>query len=493
MNRDIVPKDLEVPKDAWGRSIDLDPDFIVLSLGNEEGVLEQLMLLLYFRGSEGVPCRPFKVTEVIQPLVLYFAGQLAINDINNLTVKDAHDAAKHLSAEHVFVVPPLCGEAVENIRAQFDKAYKSLEDWKHNSTVTEEDVAGNFEAAIVGSARLRIPEVISQINNFLHSYQEIKPKTGRLWASFDQRKRDIERSISDTKNSSIDSIIRLSTEFHKRQDMHNIVTARLLDVFARNHAALGFTSDIERCYNYTLDAYTALINSASPLGDKVSAHASSIAFELLLNDVKSAKKHFSLLKGSAPLHKKTKFIENLLAEKSQPSNLAMVGLDKYFRPKDLNKLKAKVDSYGGLHPSHMPYPAHRMTALLHHCKKTIPIQSYRVKAGGRRYMCYVFNHNPYLSFKNPSRGFSLPDKYAVLLSLNKKPIAEDISLEDCKRCYPAHKNSPIEKNLEDWTDRYCFSVPQFRDRKRSLGSRPEAIPTRGSYIRIDKIKSGVPS
>ena len=93
--KEFAPKGIRKLKDTTGKEVDYDIPLPVFSPGSEAGILEQLVLSLYFRGGDAIIDRPYVVRQVKQPLTTFFINQLCLWNISRLRTDTLEGVAEY--------------------------------------------------------------------------------------------------------------------------------------------------------------------------------------------------------------------------------------------------------------------------------------------------------------------------------------------------------------------------------------------------------------
>jgi len=486
MNNLLLPKRLKRLRDTQNREVEYDVPRMIFAHGTHEGVLEHLVLSLLFRGGGKAIDKPYYVRKIEQPLTYFFAGQLAINDVSNYPLEDASYAAQYLASEHVLIVPSKCSDKLNELQAKFETTFIALKNWKAGSASLDDAINSLHETIVprfgVPPTRLRIPEIIGLFNCYLSKYNEYKERNDPvLTPHMDELRRDIEKSIQDTKNSSIATIVKLADDFEHKPTLR---IARLIDVFTLNHLRLDPKASKEQFYGQVLESYDRLTRSLD--GDaQISAYASLIVYDILLN-INAKETHLRQLQALAPEHPKATFMENLVREEKKQnlwastSKLSLVGLEPHYHPDLLAIMVTMLTSYGEGRKHLSPFPVDRVEDLVKYATKTRRYRTYCMQnSDGDKVWCLEFNQDPIVDFKGTFHREQQEGSYVICVSANGNAPLIGTNINDYHVKRFAIGKPTIDTLLATSVDRYLLRVPVFRLEGPSPGARWITMGTRG--------------
>jgi hypothetical protein len=496
MNDILLPKGIRRLKDKSGNNVDYDIPLPVFSPGYEAGILEQLTLSLNFRGGDAVIDRPYVVRLVEQPLSKLFINQLCLWNVCDVKIDSWEGLAQYVASEHMLVAPNiLTGKALE-LQNRFETLKKRLNaDNSKAPSKAVSEISDMLESTITPCTRFRDPRVISILHDFQKEYK--KPDNPHLAVILDMYRRIVDKSLQETQNSSVTTISKLVEQFENNPTVRN---ARLVDVFARQHNALGFNEDKELMYGKAINVYRTCVSSKFNIEDMVSSYASLIIFEKLLGLNEEATKHVHELKSlDIPKNKsRLNSLRNLFLSKGEVkltngniSKLGIVGLENYYNPDILWTVYCRLKDYekNDGKKARASYPIDLMESLVEHAKATkLHDAFYEKNSKGEVIRILVFNQNPYVKLHNQISSESIDNVFVIKQKVPENYFGLAEKLLNPLRKYMKHGKIAGEpdaaKLLSTDVDRYLFAVPDIRQALYAPGSSMTAtLPTKPKLLR----------
>ena len=493
----LLPKGIKKLKDKSGKEVDYDISVPVFSPGSEAGILEQLVLSLYFRGGEAVIERPYVVRLVEQPLTKFFINQLCIWHISKENIDSLESAAEYVASEHVLVAPNVLSGKASELQKKFEILKKYLHRDTHEATSKEiQEIADTLEQTITPCTTYMDARVIAILHNFQRTYK--KPDNPKLAVILDMYRRIVDKSLQGTQNSSMTTIAKLVEQFENNPTIQN---ARLVDIFARQHNALGFKEDRNLMYTKVRNVYLPCVTSKFAIEDRVSSYASLIIFESLLGLTKEAALHVHELKNlTIPKDNvRINHLRNIFLSKGEGkkvngtiSKLGVVGLEKYYHPDLLKILYTRLKEYekkDGVSTT-VSDPIDLMESLMEHAKLTKLYDIfYEKESGGSVYRNMVFNHNPYLKICDQLSYDATDDLYILKQKMDAHYFGVLEKMLKPVRNYLKHGRVFGEPEIADFfssdVDKYLFAMPNIRQTSYLPGSSMIAtLPTKPRLQRL---------
>jgi hypothetical protein len=478
----LLPKGIKKLKDKDGKEVDYDIPLPVFSPGSEAGILEQLVLSLYFRGGDAVIDRPYVVRQVKQPLTKFFINQLCLWNISRLRTDTLEGAAEYIAAEHILVAPNILSGKILETQRKFENLKALLK--KDNSKATPQEIkniSDLLDKTITPCTIYMDARVIPILYDFQKEYK--KPNNPHLAVILDCYRRIVDKSLQGTQNSSMTTISKLVEQFEKSPSIQN---ARLIDIFARRHKALGFKEDRNGMYTKVRNAYLKCITSEFDISDRVTSYASLIIFEKILGLDDEAAQHVLELENlKIPQEDSRKnTLRNIFVAKGRikiaPENiskLGIIGLEEYYNEDLLKIIYCRLRSYEKVDGQKVlaSYPVDLMENLVEHAKLTkLTDIFYDRNSQGNLNRNFVFNQIPYVHVKDELSILSANDRCIIRQSVPGDYFGLLEKMLNPVRGYMKHGKVYGELDLKDMLltdiDRYLFRVPDIRQAEHSPGS-----------------------
>ncbi len=486
-----------------GLNIDYDLPLPVFSPASDSGILEQLVLSLYFRGGDEVIDRPYVVRLIEQPLAKFFINQMCLWKIYNQDLDSWDKTAQYLASENVLLMPNiLSGKALEH-KKNMTKLRSIIWD-KRSSNETRDkkdirEIADLLEETIIPCTMFRIPAIISLLHDFQEAYK--KPDDPNLAAILDMYRRIVDKSLQETLNSSKNTISKLIEKSEENPSLRNV---RLADVFARQQVSLGFKENLSELYDRIRDLYFMCLNSTDSIEDKISSYASLITFDKLLGDEDSAMRHLFEVSSIDISHSKNQTgylrleeFKKLFSSDVVPSQidgetrLYLTGFAEKYHPGLLKIIYNRLIEYHKINgdEQNVTYPVDLIERMLKYAKLTkLNDIYYQEDTAGNNYRCFVFNQRPFIHVVDEAGAEDHAQKYVIRQKISSDYFsALDRIFEPLRKMKVKGKlfrTPDLSVFLESDVDRYLFKVPEIRRDERSPGSTMTAIlPTKPKLMR----------
>jgi hypothetical protein len=498
MEKILLPKGLPEIRDEKGKTISYDFDVPVFTPGIESSPLDQIVLSLYLRKGESFVSAPYGLKVVEQPILKFYANQLALKSIAEMQIGSYEDLASFFSGESILVIPPTKeDQTVLQAREQFLQAkdmIKALDKTSPSYHKSLDTAIGLLEDATNSVASLRTKDAVAFYLDYLNEFKSINlPELAKY---LDCNRRTVVKSLQITEGGSLQSLGMLAEQFNRQPTLRN---SRLVDVFARYFNSLGFKSSAQYCMDTASNTYQKFIGMHPEKTEALSAYASLICLDGMKGDFELVNRHFSdieksgladndkarlLRLGIAWLGKK-EAIQNPLFSYAA-AKLGLLNISKYYHPGLLSIIDDRLDQFlsGAGKAAWAPSRVDALEAFLDYSKKThVESISYGLQNGHLKRMV-VYNQEPYFHLAGMHSDkklngnkhlaiqeimpnyFGWVDKFASFFG--RDPYVKGRLLDELIH----------EEMLDSDIDRYLACVTDLHIPPFSADMAPEAMPSR---------------